>query len=80
MYANEDFDSLQESAEEFKMENKEVIDMFDDAINSYHDVYEKYEICLSEIKMLLKVCKENGIVIQEDEHCCGIIDDIRKWI
>ena len=80
MYESEYVDSLEETVAELEMERREVSDEFDDALNCYLDTYEKYEICLDEIKMLLKVCKEKGVVIPEDAHCCGIIDDIREWI
>lgn len=46
--------------------------MFDSALQSYHETYELYDSCRAEIKMLLKVCEENGIQIPDDEHCVDL--------
>lgn len=46
--------------------------MCDSALQSYHEIYELYDTCKAEIKMLLKVCEDNGINIPDDEHCVDL--------
>ena len=46
--------------------------MYDSALQSYHEIYALFDSCKAEIKMLLKVCEDNGIQIPEDEHCIDL--------
>ncbi|NLO38188.1 MAG: hypothetical protein GX115_01755 [Ruminiclostridium sp.] len=73
-------DELESYVAELQMENKDLNHYFEDAVQSYLDATELYEIYLDEIKLLLDICKKHGINIPEEEHCCGIIDKIRDWI
>jgi len=65
---------------ELHMENKNLKNEFEDALQSHLDANELYEICLDEIKLLIDTCKKYGIIIPEEEHCYGIIDKICNWI
>jgi hypothetical protein len=59
---------LESSLEELVKEKDYWSDMFDSTLQSYNDLYANYESCIAEINMLLKICKDNGIEIPDDEH------------
>lgn len=73
----ETIEELELYIEELKIEKEEWSNMFDSALQSYHETYELYDSCRAEIKMLLKVCKENGILIPDEEHYVDL-DEIFK--
>jgi hypothetical protein len=73
-------DELESLIAELYMENKNLENDLECAVQAYLDTNELYEICLEEIKLLLDTCKKHGINIPEEEHCCGIIDKIHNWI
>lgn len=64
----ETIENLELYIEQLKIEKEEWSDMYDSALQSYHEAYELYDSCRAEIKMLLKVCEDNGIQIPDDEH------------
>ena len=68
----ETIEELELYIEELKIEKKEWSDMYDSALQSYHEIYALFDSCKAEIKMLLKVCEDNGIQIPEDEHCIDL--------
>lgn len=63
--------------EELKIEKEEWSDMYDSALQSYHEIYEFCDSYKAEIKMLLKVCEENSILIPDEEHYVDL-DEIFK--
>lgn len=73
-------DELESLIAMLQMKNKDLENEFENAVQSYLDANELYEICLNEIKLLLDICKKHDINIPEEDHCCGIIDKILNWI
>lgn len=59
---------LESSLEELVKEKDGWSDMFDSTLQSFNDLYALYESCMAEIKMLLQICRDNGISIPDDEH------------
>jgi hypothetical protein len=73
----ETIEELELYIEELKIEKAEWSDMCASALQSYHEIYELYDTCKAEIKMLVKVCEDNGIQIPDDEHFVDL-DEIFK--
>lgn len=58
----------EEELEEIRKDRDEWSDMYDSVLKSYTDAEELLYGCKKEISMLLKICRQHGIKIPEDEH------------
>lgn len=73
----ETIEELELYIEELNLEKEEWSDMYDSALQAYHETYALYVLCKAEIKMLLKLCEENGIKIPDDEYFV-VLEEISK--
>lgn len=64
----ETIEELELYIDDLILEKEEWSDMYDSALQAYHETYALYDSCKAEIKMLLKICEDNGIQIPDDEH------------
>jgi len=73
----ETIEELELYIEELNKEKEDWSEMFDSTLHLYNDLNARYESCIAEIKMLLQMCEDNGILIPDDEHCIDL-EEIRN--